>query len=289
MNVNQVSMLADSQEFFSFSLGLVPTTDKFHVKQIFGLDADEIIRKFTGFGPSSGRRRYSFSVPSRTLTFRAQLNPNFQNNQDYSSIRDELYRAIAANAYGEVTILFRNGGAIVAELTGFIVKFEVPYSSETPEVQFTIHCEDGMLRGPNLFQLDAADFQTIDDPSATVTFSDALSTAPHGINMRIHLSSYVERIYIADRQVDPEWWFELNRGSGWDEDEKFYISSEHQAKKVLYGGVAATEPNQDRMDWVVPGSTFPIVFPRSNSIYIEGWPFDFSSFQIEYRPAYWGL
>lgn len=290
MRVDRVVLSADDEDFFSFSLGEVPTSDKYHVKQIFGLDADGIVRKFNGYGKTSGKRRYEYSYPDRVLTFRAKLNPNFAINESYSEIRDEMYRAIAANANGTITISFRKGGVLFAQAQGHITKFEAPYTSAEPEIQITIECEKGIFKAPSPIIIDVNDWLSLPDPGSTITFADNLSTAPHGLRMNVHFTSFTTSFKVADSSINPEWEFEIiPPNGGFDEDEKLFISSEFNDQQVLYGAVSALEPNQPKMDWVVPGSVWPIIFPKSNTLYIQGWPFDFFKFTIEYYPSYWGL
>ncbi len=141
MNITSLSLFSNETEAIQFDLRNVASKSPYMVRQIVGLDADELITKFYGSSRTTNKRFHDFSLKPRDIVMRIVLTPRFHLDEDYSYVRDALYRAISATRTGEVQLQFHSGASTVAQIYGFVSKFEVAYFSQTPELQLTIRCK----------------------------------------------------------------------------------------------------------------------------------------------------
>ena len=251
-------------------------------KAVVGLDADEIVARFYGISHVSKSKYYSLSLEARDVILRIALNPQFA-IQSYSELRDHLYKGIAASRTGKVELRFNNLDVPVAHVSGFIKKFEAPHSTETPEVQLTIECDDPMLQGFQLIEPIAQPTQL-----STATITDDLSTAPHGFKFDITFTGPSPEFVLQDA-TDPEWTFTVTPGTigavtGFQTFDQVYFSSE-SGNKYLYlirGGVTT-----HLVDKIKPDSIWPILFPGDNVF--DSADEEFTWDHVSYYPAYWGV
>jgi hypothetical protein len=268
-------------ETVTFSLRDVDSSDKYQVRAIVGLDAEDIIPKFYGFGLNSNSRFYNFGLKAREIAIRAVLNPHFNIGESYSDIRDTLYKAISATRTGMVALHFKSGTTIVARIMGFVTKFEVPYFSEISEVQLTVRCDDPMFRGINPVHYTAQEMRTANP----ILIPDSLSTAPHGFTAQLTFTAATPSFTVQDDPNDPEWQFIVVPNGGFLAGDVLYFSSDF-SNKYLYMMRGSTKiPLVDRIQ---PSSVWPIVFPGANLLYFM----DIAHFnwnELEYYAAYWGV
>lgn len=281
MKVTGVELSSDNANIISFGMSDVLSTDKYLIKTIIGLDADEVIRKFYSFASNSNAKFYNFSMKKREVTFRIVLNPNYSINEDFSDIRDDIYRSISSSRTGLINMLFRSGGAAVAHISGYFTKFEVPYFSNIPEVQITLNCDDFMLRGYNPVEVDAAILGT----GSHIYVSDSISTAPHGLTLSVDYSASSPYFKITDDILDSSWEFKVTPSGGFLTGDTLLIASEYTSRNVYLVRGATTIPLMDRIS---PTSTWPILFPGSNEFDVYD-KTKFSWDYISYYPAYWGI
>jgi len=279
MKVTGVELSSESANIFKFGFSDVQSNDKYLIKHITGLDADDINRKFYGFGSASNSKFYRYGISKREVVMRVVLNPNYEINESYSEIRDELYRAISSSRTGSVNLMFVNGGAAVASLDGYITKFEVPYFSKIPELQITIATDYPLLRGFNPVEYEGPDLPTTN----MMYISDALSTAPHGFSFELEFTTEISGFYIQDQQSNPEWAFGLSYT--FLTGDVLTFSSELTDKKMY---VTRSGIEYNLLDRVTPTSVWPVVFPGANEYYFaQMGTFDWIS--LSYYPTYWGI
>jgi hypothetical protein len=273
---------ANFSEAITFSLRDVDSEDTYQVRTILGLDADEIIPKFYGFGLQTKPRFYDFGLKAREVVIRAILNPNFRVDESYSDIRDQLYRAISANRTGMVALHFRSGATIVAKIEGFITKFEVPYFVKLPEVQLTIKCDDPMFRAINPVVYTTGDFN---EDLSDIYIPDSLSTAPHGFSFKVTFTATVPGFTMQDVGVNPEWKFNVAPSGGFLSGDQLYFSSDFSNRYLYMVRGAVTTHLFDRVE---PTSIWPTMFPGINHFYLYDTP-KFTWNTLEYYAAYWGV
>jgi hypothetical protein len=288
MRTTNIAMYAPNQtEPVTFSLGDKLVSSKYRVRAIMGLDAEEITPKFYGFGTVTKSRFYNFGLRAREIVMRIVLRPRFNLGESYSDVRDELYRVISANRTGIVTLHFNANATNVAQIHGFITKFEAAHFNKEPEVQITIRCDDPMFRAINPVKLLPEDIQglpALDYPDVNV--SDVLSTAPHGLSMKIIFNTNSPSFTIRDTPtVSPDWMFRIIPSGGFITSDILYLSSEFSNKYLTLdrGG-----NNIYMMDLIEPSSIWPIIFPGENKLYF-GEPSAYDWEYIEYYPTYWGV
>jgi len=281
MKVTGVEISSDNANIINFGMSDVSSSDKYLVKSIFGLDADEVIRKFYSFASNSTAKFYNFSMKKREIVFRIVLNPNYSINEDFSEIRDEIYRSISSSRTGLINILFRSGGAAVAQISGYFTKFEVPYFSKTPELQITINCDDFMLRGFNPVEIEA----NVLGNTNHIYVSDSISTAPHGMMFSVEYTAASSYFEITDDLSNKSWYFKVTPIGGFLSGDILEISSEYNNRiaRIIRGSSVIPI-----MDAISTDSSWPLVFPGSN----EFEAYDKTKFDwlfVSYYPAYWGL
>ena len=282
MRVTSVDLYsANFEQAISFSLEDSEPGNQYQIRNIVGLDAEEIVPKFYGSGLVSNSKYYDFGMKSRDIVMRVVLNPNFRIDESYSDVRDELYRAISATRTGLVELHFKSGTTIVSHIMGSIVKFEVPYFVRLPEVQLTVRCPDPMFRSviPAVFISTALG----DDPDLIVP--DNTSTAPHGFIMEVVFNATSASFTIQDVETDPEWKFKIVPSGGFLSGDLLYISTEYSNKQIymVRGGVTT-----QLVDKLEPGSIWPIIFPGPNRFFFvdrDDFDWDF----LQYYAAYWGV
>jgi len=285
MRVTDIAVYAGkpegAEELFSFSLSASDPSAQYMVREMTGMDVEEIVPKFYGFSLQTKAKFYDFVVKPRTIVMRIVLNPRFNLDESYSDVRDHLYRSISALRSGVVVMHFNSVGTTVARIFGFITKFEVPYFTPLPEVQLSLRCDDPMFRAINPTRYEAAELKTTNP----VILSDNLSTAPHGFQFQITFKSNATSFTIQDAQINPEWVFRVIPTGGFLTGDVLYFSSDH-ANKYLYmmRGTVQTF----LVDKIQPESIWPIMFPGSTNLYF----LDIAAFNwnyLEYSAAYWGV
>ena len=284
MRVTDIELSYGEVNFLDIGVQNVSSDARFLVKAMVGLDADEIVNKFYGFSKTSGKRQYNFSLPKREVVFRIVLNPSYQNNETISDIRDRLYRTIAADRSGIITILFRAAGASIATLEGFVTKFEVPHFSEEPELQITIKCDDPLLRAVGPVINDSDDLPSTEN----FVLTDTVSTAPHGFEMLLNCDISSPDFVLRDQEVNPEFEFSVVPGTAFAIGDQLRVSSIYGDKVVelLPAGGGDPVPLLDR---VVVGSFWPLIFPGSNYFWIENLGTSWSWDKVTYYPTFWGV
>lgn len=279
MRVSEIDLYTNDVEFITISLDRVSYTDKFIAKAVAGLDVDEINPRFYGFG-ADGTKFHEYTRSAREIVLRIVLNPNYALNETFSDIRDELYRAISSNRFGEVKLIFKSGASSLAQIFGRIIKFEVAHMSNVPELQITIKCDDPILRG-----ITPVNLNWVNSPSLPSPFeiTDALSTSPHGFTMAVNYADD-SLTGIIIRDPDSNWVFEVE----WTflAGDVLHVSTEY-GNKYLYVDLSGGG-TYNLMDKITTESFWPILFPGLNEWVIEDTT-DIYSVDVSYKPAYWGV
>lgn len=285
MRITDVAVYAGkpegAEELFSFSLSRSDPTAQYMVREMIGMDIDELIPKFYGFSLNTKSKFYDFVMKPRTIVSRIVLNPRFKLDETYSDVRDSLYRSISAVRTGVVVMHFNSSGTTVARLFGFITKFEVPYFTPLPEVSITIRCDDPMFRAINPVEYLPSELKTVNP----IILADNLSTAPHGFQFQVTFKSAATSFTIQDAPVNPEWVFRVIPNGGFLNGDVLYFSSDH-ANKYLYIMRGTTQIFL--VDKIQPESIWPIMFPGATTFYF----LDIAAFNwnhLEYSAAYWGV
>jgi len=280
MRVSRILLETSKSIVMDVSFRDTAPTAPYVVTGMFGLDADEIVPRFSGFSLNN-TKEFSFGLAKRDIVLRIAFNPRNTNGKSYSELRDDLYRIIEGSRDGLVSLRFLNDCACQAVASGYITKFEALILDQKPEVQITISCDDPMLRAPNPYEVDifSLDMET--------TISDRVSTAKHGLNLSLTFLGAATSFTIRD-QDPPTWKFVVSPIGGFLNGDILQLSSEFKKKYVsLKRG--STEINL--LDRVSVESTWPIICPGENDFEFVVTP-DTTSFTWNYfnhRPAYWGV
>jgi hypothetical protein len=298
MKITNISLVSEDSELANLSFRDPASRNKYVVKGVFGLDADDINSVYYGDSIDGSQHFREARLKSRELVFRVALNPNFWEGETYSSLRDNMYRAIARSRTGLIDIHFKNGGATSAIVSGYVTKFEAALFNRDAEVQLTVKCDptNAMLQAPNRYYIDA------DTLIASTTLRDNLSTAPHGFKFQVTIDAIAEAFVISDSATAPTWQFVVQPGSispntGFIVNDVVYFSSEPNNK---YFYIVRSSVTYQLVSKIWTGSKWPVMFPGGNDL--EFRTLDLVGGQVpttatkaytwnefSYYPTYWGI
>ena len=281
MRITDIELYSNNVEAVNFKLRDLDPTDQYIIRNMTGLDAEELIPKFYGAGLQTRAKFYEFLMKPRDIVMKIALNPRFKLDESYSDIRDDLYRTISSSRVGSIALRFNASGTTVARTSGFITKFETTHFDQVPEVQITVRCDDPMLRSINSVIYDLADLNTINP----VIIADDLSTAPHGFMFIVTFKAASPTLTIQDVNTSPDWKFVIYPNGGFLTGDVLYFSSDI-ANKYLY--MVRSGVTTYLMDKIEPNSIWPILFPGANSFWIPEIA-TFNWTKVEFYAAYWGV
>lgn len=255
-----------------------PTTDfPYNIKEITGLDADEIIPRY--YGPAS-TKFYELSLEKRDIVFKIELNPTFSKNETFSDLRDKLYRMISSTRTGKVSVQFMDGSYPVAAISGFISKYETSHFERVQEVQLTVKCDEPMLKAiePVTVSVTGLNF-------TRTIIEDHKSTAPHGFSFEIGVTSGISDVITITDPDDSSWHFTMSLGWGLVAGDKIFFSTDFKDRQLY---VVRGTTTYYIGDWIGLGSVWPIIFPGINSFsFTHG--AQLAWHDISYYPTYWGV
>ena len=289
MNIDNIDIRNENGVFANLSFNDPGATNPYIMRNLYGLDADEISATFL---PGGDNQTYGLRMKQREVVMRIVLNPDWS-SQSYSQLRDNLYKSIAATRTGKLTLSFKLGSTITAEVSGFVTKFEVPHSEPDPELQITLLCEDGLLRDPNVTDLTgqfSGSYGNLED----LIFTEPDSTAPHGFTFAINITSSLASFSLGSTTSDtPKWEFWINSlqwggGSGFSPGDRVYIISE-DGNRQCYAYDASSGNTYGLADRIQPYSIWPKIFPGENKLGMRSNGGSWTIRHLYYNKSYWGV
>lgn len=273
---------SDLSEEITFAVQEQEPNYRYLVRAMVGIDAEDIIPKFYGFGAVTGKKMYEFTMKPRDIVMRVSLKPVFRVNEGVSEIRDVIYRLISANRFGELTIQFKDGSSIVSAINGSIVKMEVPYFTKTPELQLTIKCNDPMFRSIQPIDIPPAELSSTNP----IKLTDQPSTAPHGFTFKVKFTATTPTFVIQDDLTTPDWKFEVTPATSFLINDELHFSSEYGNKRVFWNKAIGTDI--ELMDKVTSESVWPQIWPGLTELYFMQIA-NFDWLELKHYSAYWGI
>lgn len=259
MIIDAIQLYSNSVKYAEFSLDHTDHTQRYILQDSTGLDVDEVSPTFYNYAPGSSRVKFINQVPkTRAVVLKIKLNPQYHLGETPSVLRDAMYKAVSSARTSLVELRFVNNGVVKATIPGFITKLEAPLFTASPEVKITVMCEQFFLKNPA--QITATPSPT----AASFTITDSVSTAPHGFKANVKLT-FGDSDGIRLRDSTSTWTFDFT-GALLIKDDVLWISSE-EGDRYLYfirSGVKTL-----LLDKVIPGSSWPLIFPGANSFVIE--------------------
>jgi hypothetical protein len=277
MNVTSIQLYATTTQAIqtqiaSFSLDLASHTDRYLIRNITGLDADEIVPKLYGSG-QNGSKYYNMKPSPREIAMRIILNPQYSVNQTPENLRQELYKIISSYRTGQVELRFMNGTTELGTLKGLIIKFEAGLFNQVPEIQLTIRCDFPFFRQSTR--------TTVANLTTASTIITSASTAPHGFRMQLTASS-INTFFQISKPGDGDWRFRVARV--FSAGDQIYLSSEED-NKYIYANVAGSIVQLASS--ISLGSFWPLLFPGFNQFQIGSGSWTINSF--DYYETHWGV
>lgn len=260
----------------------ISRTDSYIIKGMSGLDSDEITHSYYSNSIGSNKNYYNVKSAARVVVITIRLNPKHQLGETNKILRAKLQKMIAYTRSSLIELRFMSGITHFASLNGRITKFESALFTTDSEVQITFNCEESLFISPTDTNV------TIDTGRVnTKTWSDDLSTAPHGFKMEISLPSNTLWMSIQGvsgyNYANFDFGFINNTAGG-----VLYFSSERNNQYLYIIRSGTTEDLVSRID---PFSVWPMMFPGETSVTIdtEATTETFVYQSISYKNAYWGL
>jgi len=293
MKISEVSMTAGGSEILCFSLGTPKDNDRFYIRAMIGMDATDIVSRSTGFGLYSGQPFVTQAITDREVVLRVVLNPNWGLREDYSTLRDDIYRGISKGREGAVKLWFKDEGVYVATITGVITKVEVPLFSSTPELQITIRCPEAMLVAPEAQDVYPEDFTNESFSTPFVgKVTDSESTAPHGLLITAKVDQTgMNKFYIQDNQESGdvhEWRFEINHA--FEADDVLTVDTRTRKRAIF---VTRGAERIDLMNAISLDSTWPTIYPGPNPLelaFTDGSTYNaWTLLTFKHHATYWGI
>lgn len=285
MRVTGFSLFSSlDEEPITFSVQDADPSAQYVVRQVLGLDANEIVPRYYGSGAVTKKKFYDVSLKAREIVMRIILKPRFQLDESFSDVRDVLYRLISRSRTGLITMHLQSGTTVVAQTEGSITKFEAIHFTQLPEVQITFRCPDGLFRAINPVVLTPSDLGV----KSPVTIPDSISTAPHGFSTHIRFTSATATLTLQDAATSPDWKFKLVPSGGFLVNDILYLDRNLTNRISLDRGGVITY----LADKIEPGSIMPVIFPGRNVIHaaeLSAGNFLFDWIDFTYYPAYWGV
>jgi hypothetical protein len=280
MKLTSIELHPDgSSEFLAFSFRDPHGENPYNVKDIKGLDADDIVPQY--IGSSAGSASYNLIQTSRTIVIKMGLNPDFSDGTSYSDLRDDVYKMIAYSRTGKIKLHFKEYNLSVATISGHISKYESERFEKEQQVQLTIKCDTTMLTSPKPVLVEILEKQY---PTSNTIIRDNLSTSPHGFTFEADVSAGEGIPWLAITDPNDIWYFWIAPNGGFHTDDRIYFSNEEE--KYLY--ITRAGNRIYLADAIVQGSTWPRLFPGENHlVWKDAIYVDWVSFS--YHPTYWGV
>ena len=286
MRVTNIEIHSGDVKLMDLNLRAPSANDRYLVKAIYGLDADEVVPRFYATSAADSTPFLRMGLKDREIVIRLSLSPSWGIGETYSELRDSLYRGISGSRSGLLRMLFKAAGASVAYADVTITKFEVPYSTEQSEVQITFACNDPLFRSDSETSYVSADFGS----TGFVTVMDSTSTAPHGLLFDITFTGAPTSLIIQDNDIDPTWSFTVTPASAFANTDKLFINTEYGNRTVEHWPLGNENLAVSLLDRIAPGSVWPTIFPGENQFYFPGIPLThLSAPNVTYTAAFWGV
>jgi hypothetical protein len=283
MRVTDIEVNSGDNRVLELNLQSPRPTDRYTVKGIFGLDAEEIVPRFYGCSVCGTHDYVRMSMPDREIVIHLALRPSWSSGETYSDLRDQLYRGISMSRDGELELVFKAAGTSVAYIKGTISKFEAPLSNPDAELQITLNCRDPFLRSVGQISFLDTDFGT----DGYLHFADAMSTAPHGAFFLISFLQDASSLVIQDD--DPyKWKFEVVPDTDFLAGDTLHIRTDVLDREVTWyhNGGGSTS----LIDRISPGSFWPVIYPGPNQLYLPGIVSgDILAPDVTFSYVYWGV
>lgn len=268
-------------------LDQISNTQSYIIKSVSGLDNADIVPQFygTGNGILLGYQYYAMKPPPRVVSMLIRLNPQYRNDETVQSLRDNFYKMISFTRRGEIELRFMDSNNHWASLYGLITKFESSLFGPDPEIQITFKCSYPFLKAPTFTTVTPT---VSGNTESTSTWSDNLSTSPHGFRMEISFTAAVTSNFtiqgISGTTVAP---FTI-QDYDFKADDRLYIYTEDQQKSVFVDRVVnGTSTRTYLADRLSAESIWPIMFPGTTSIDFSTTSFTWES--LKYKALYWGV
>lgn len=277
MKIDRIELCPDAGDYIPLSFKDPNNYYSFNVKNIQGLDADDIVSKY--YGSAGNSKFYNLALQKRDVIFQIGLNPNWAQNENYASLRDKLYKLISTSRTGRVQLKFKNNGEDICGVSGTISKFETSQFEQNQEVKLTVSCDDTLLRA-----LTPSVVSVMGLNPAGSTIIDTQSTAPHGFTFAMLINASISNIMITDMKSDSI--FEIDSITPFVGGDVLYFSSELNDKQlyILRGGSIVIPI----ADLITPDSIWPIMFPGENQFMFN--PAENLVWQgVSFYATYWGV
>lgn len=259
------------------------------LRAVVGIGPPEFIAVVDGFD-SAGVPVMDSIPDKRDIALRIAFNPGV--GQTISDLRTDLQRYISRS----VVLSFMNNSSTLAQVKGYISRFEALHFSSLPEIQITIRCKTGDFYAPESIEIPLGTINNTLTPIISYNEGDA----PTGLDLQIKytgttvtnnftISKHNAFWYNGDSSVNNN--FTVTYTPGFVLNDIITISTNPRSKKITLLRGTTT---YDLAGYINSGAVWPKLYPGVN--YFE-WTFKHTGMtgawmewiSASYTPKFWGI
>lgn len=158
--------------------GFMPNDDPVQIKNIDGLGPVKAEITSTPYATGRGELPQGSSVGKRNIVLTLGFNPDWEQQQTMSSLRQILYRYLMPQAWTKLRFFSQELPTV--DIEGIVESFEPNIFSQDPEVQVSILCHK-----PDFVESDVTILSGLVDDGTIETVFDYIGTTPTGFELRV--------------------------------------------------------------------------------------------------------
>jgi len=228
--ITKVEVFSDIPDAPELALGgPMASYDPIHVRDLTGLGPVKAEIATTPFATSDGELFQGSTVGKRNIVMTMGFNPNWEEEQTVSSLRQRLYAYLLPKAWTKLR--YTSDNLPVVDIEGYVEALEPNIFSQDPEIQASVICPR-----PDFIDPDAVIINGLVDDGTTENVIDYIGTVPTGFELRIQRTvenpSYTGSFVVTNVMPDEtEQIFEIDPVTV-DTTQSFKLSTVKNAKRA---------------------------------------------------------
>jgi len=288
MNITEIQLCSPKTGILqithaTFSVGGPNRSNPFILKAATGLDVEEILNTY-----NDGPKFFRMQPKERVVALLLSLNPNYGEGTTIGDLRDTIYKAISYNIQSieyntesKLELRFMNGSTYIGSLFGVVSKVETSQFAPETDLKLTLTCPY-----PFICSTENTTIAVGPDPEtygySYISYTDELSSAPHGFFMEVTCTADIGELTIRDLKNPTKYFFwvhyEFLAG------DLIHINSSEDNKYITL--IRTGVDNRSLVDKIYWGSIWPYLYPGWNFFGVSA-SHEFT--RADHRYTYWGV